>query len=40
MIQIWENDVLKAIYADKKDAAAYVQADENSENIKIVEVKD
>ena len=40
MIQIWNNDTLVAIYADKKDAASFLQANETLENPKIVEVKE
>ena len=39
MIQIWNNDTLVAIYADKKEAAAFLQANETLENPKIIEVK-
>ena len=39
MIQIWDNDTLVAIYADKKEAAAFLQANETLENPKIIEVK-
>ena len=40
MIQIWDNDTLVAIYADKNEAASFLQANETLENPKIIEVKE
>lgn len=40
MIQIWSNNTLVAIYANKKEAIAFLQANESIENPKIIEVKE